>query len=291
MNRISSLDGVFKIFEIIKFQHFSLKSVLVNPSAQQRCSFASIAHSVLVWVFLTACITFLSVTSFIYGSDGQSTASTFYGNDSLEQNKLNFVMKFIVMGNAFGAIYASLVVSIVKKHHFVKFFKYSDQISRICELEFRYRVRYENLKRELHVALVAVLSAFLFGIIIVLASAIIGSQLLCITVLIILTMIPSFFLCLFTLKFYFYAQVVNFQLRLFMQLLENSFSGNLNKSKVLQLRKIFTIIRDMVQQINKSTNIVLVFILFLDLISFTRYSFILLMIFGGKRDDHIGRKT
>jgi 7tm Chemosensory receptor len=243
MNGISSLDGVFKIFEITKMQNFSLKSVVLDSSAQQRCSFASTAYSVLVWIVLTASVLFLAVVRPVYDKDFK------------EQSIVHFLVKCIVMGNSFASMYASLIVSIVKNQHFVKFFKGADQISRICEQEFGHRVKYDNLKRKFHVTAAVIISVFLLGILLILAS--LSSQPVEIMAMIIVSMISSFFLCLIGLKFYFYVEVVNFQLRLFNQLLENSFSGSLNLIKVLHLRRIFTIIRDMVQQVNKSMSIYL----------------------------------
>jgi 7tm Chemosensory receptor len=286
MDNISSLDGVFKVFQLTGIQFFSLKTVLTEPKAKSvREKIFTAFHVVLVWIICLVSLVFQTHTNYHHYTD------------SLEQNSLNFFMKFVTIFNCFAVVYINLIASWAKNNEFVKFFKDAEKIAKLCLREFNTRLNYTKLKKIL-LTIMACYLVFCLCCVLTVIKSFNSSSFRAL-----LIALPNMIINIIYFKFNFHVQILNFHLKALRDIMEREFQhqpeycrdevigfGSQEARKVFVYRKIFSLTKNMADQINSSMGVVLLLIFVLPVISVTRNGYKLIMIFSGHSDESFGGK-
>lgn len=293
MDKVSSLAGVFRVFELFGVQQFSLDGKAKSESKRQKM--LSVIHLIIVWglgSLSMAVLTYYRIEDY---------------RNSEENNKLSYLMRLVSLNLTLASVYVNLVTSRTHNVHFVKIFENAEGISKLALREFGHRVNYKELIRGLKcvlglfVGFYALVMVYLV-IQFILMDAFSIKELLFYCWL----LIPNIVVSIGLVKYNFYVQIVNFHLRNLQNLIKNEFSrpepfqvtaicvisvreSNRQKSnQIMAMRKIFWFIKDNTDRINDSMGYLILAIIFLVFIRLVTsvYSFILL-INGNSASDNL----
>lgn len=276
MNQISSLDSVFKVFEAFGLQNFSLKLEL-SLKPNKRRAFWSKLHLMFVWSFLS-----LALFVFLSNVDLEDP-------DLQDANSLHLFLKCLALSSILGSVYSGLAVTLVRNCCFIKFFKSAEKISKISSQEFQHEANYSKLKRTLGSRMIVFVLQLVSAIIYVTFTAYVKGGVEHFFYLILVTSLLEVLVLIF-IKFNFYIWIINFQLILLLdlmgpfdrrtQILLGSNRPNETR-KVLAIRKIFCLIVEMADQVNRSMGVIMLFFLMLAAVSFIRNGYKIFMILAG----------
>lgn len=269
MDKISSLAGVFRIFEILKFQNFSLDSPMTGEkrTTKREKVFAAI-HSVIVWGVITSMIVTLSYVRILHVL-----------KTSL---KLVVILKLVLLGITFSSIFVNLVTSKTRNARFVRIFKNTEDIARLCNEVFGHQLSYAKLKQRMRISLSVCLGFYAFVVISMFTQFSVSEVLLRkMWIFLVFSVISMAYV-----KYNFYVKIVNFHLEVLRDLIkeivekqkklrgssislfEIEMSTSWDNKKVQTLFKIFCKIRDIVSQINSSMGFLLLLICFVAFANF-----------------------
>ena len=278
MDKISALDGVFKIFQVFGHQFFSVKSVQVNQKGKIWKKVLKTVHIVII----------LSIILFLHLM--WLTVSFLARRSSPKQFKFNFFFNVIMSVLGFLTHNVNIVESWLKKCEYFEFFKITDDLSKLWIAEFGVCISYKRLKKmfELLSLSLLIFSFFmLIGHILLCDKTLIpGSGLEILSKTFLVTMINLIFM-----KFYFYWQIVHFHLKVLRDQMQRKAhpekSHFISSRDVIIFRKVFCMIREMSNRINRAMELVFAQILLLSCVSIIRDGFKLFMLVGDKSNDNI----
>lgn len=283
MNEITTLDGVFKIFEVFGFQTFSIESEL-NPKTENRRRVWSTLYLLLVWATFTTSL--LLISKMIW----EEFSETF------GQEGLSFFMKFVDTTNLLVSVFAMLLLALLRKRNMIKFFKDAREISRIWKQEFNHEVNYRQLKHAMLVINVCFVLHYVVAqaVVMLLKESAYDRMLNSFRAII----YESVFLM--DVQFNFYVQIIRFNLKQLIRVMSENLCDaqvvvsqeNRDRSsqtmKILACRKIFFLIKKMSDEVNSAMGAVVLLMLTQIILSFLRNGFTFFMFIGGYDNGNIG---
>lgn len=256
MNNISVLDIFSKVFQILCLQCFSLKSV----NEKTKGKYPSIYYTVY--------IIFILAGSTVFAFMGYKN----FSSTSKADNYLNLVIKFLNFANYFGSIFFCLIFTFVKNLKLLRFFQLSTKIANLCSTEFNHDINFKKLRKPLAVPLI--LYSLLFIVLFFrLAKFSVSSGIFVDVVEPVCWLIIVVFIFAIVFRFYFYVCIVNFHLEVLRVLITENFSSeseqtvfdrktmqimrvysnmHLKRGKIVVLRKIYMMIKEMASCVNET---------------------------------------
>lgn len=270
MNKISSLGEVFRLFEILGFQRFSLESVLVGRKKETTWRrVAKAIHITIIWVVISCSIALLGRGRF-----------DLYRNSS-ESNKFSYLMNLVLFGISCSSIFVNLLTSKTRNARFVRIFENAENMMKLCDEGFGHRVSYEKLKQRMRIILAAFFVYFSICCILVCEENSVLSMSFGRFLLFLWLYLVNGIVSVALVKYNFYVQIVIFHLEALRDLLKQKilkpresrwaliclievdqpFEPFDDVNAMLSVRKILIMIKSMVSEINKSMDFLLLLIL------------------------------
>jgi hypothetical protein len=264
MEHISVLDKLSWPFQFLGLQCFSLKNLKgKNPSVFYRI----IGTLWIIWAFLFAGLAY----------------SDFKNTNFDKINYLNLVIKFFNFVNYSASIFICVISTYLNHGKLIEFFRNAEKVSNFCFCEFNYKVNFGLMKKSLitsyifHVAYFTTLLQFL--------SFFKGTDIFNQIIKPTFWLIIAIYIQMIVMRFNFYVRVVNFLLKTSSDLIREHFlkvklqdsniieksvniwkvSSNfyLEKRKVVVLRKIYLLIKEMSDCINSTMGVIIFLRLFM----------------------------
>lgn len=289
MENIASFDVCTKPFEVLGLQCFSLKS-LKNVGKYPSNNYK--LYMIVFYAFL----------SFTHGTL-IFTAYTMH-KDTTVENNLNRMMKHFIYSNFTLLQLACLIMSYFKNFRYVQFFRNVEKISTICSFEFHHKIVYKKLRKSLLTALISY-AIFYVGInVYTVAIFDYVTRPLMELPMEIISLFPFLFLHMAVIRIGFYVHIVNFHLKVLRNLITGQFAKEFQfydnnfpsselkvqktfvpknnlKRKVLTLRKIFMLIKEMANHVEETMGIIVLLMLLMMITSITRNGYKIFMVFTG----------
>lgn len=287
MERLSALSNCFKIFEIVGLQFFTLNSGDKLTTGQQSTCFKLLIAA--AWMLILPGLVVNLLTSFI--------------DPKVEKSTISVMVEIVIDISMTIAVLLTPVLSVLKNSQLEKFFLNVQKISEICALELYFNVNYQNLKRSLKKFVMAFVSFYVFFIFTMIVDFK-SSQTIFDLFMSIIGVITIFYVHLIVLRFNFYAQLVNFLLNILKLLVVENLSKENGKTlqvitvtknidelqKIIILRKIYILIREMAQILSEVMGLPILFELTVATTSLTSHLFKFALIIVGVSDFAILRK-
>lgn len=290
MNGVSSLGGVFKVFEVFGFQTYSIESKLNQKSGIRRSIWSKL-HLTFVWAINALLLLVLPLKQL---------------NDYLDSEKHHtpqFFVDFLGYTSTFVLVCVNLVMSLMRKRCFIKFFKNADEISRLCCNEFGYLINYKKLKR----FLMFINALFILQLMAFLGFLISSEKSLIEKFFDFLRLITFELVILTFVQLIFFVQIIHFNLEHFKRLIKRTLNvafvdpprkyrvhrimpRHANTKKIRAITKIFCLIKEMTDQINKAMRFVVLIGLMLVVLSSIRNGHMLFMLIRGFGNETIAGK-
>jgi 7tm Chemosensory receptor len=279
MDKISYLDGVFKVFEVFGHQLFSLKTVFENQKVKTWKKIIKGIYFGATFLLPLSLLLALFVFSFLKY------------RDSMKNETLNNLLSLFMYGFLFMTINLNILLSWIKNFEYVEFYRTTDEISKLWIRKFGLAVSYKNLRRRLIILSLFQLS---FNVLLLVpnVATVFGLSNPSEVLQELFKQCLSTIISLIFLRIVFYIQILNFHLRFLRDnfkerlhpVLDNApLRGNVDARPfdtrgIIFLRKIYTMIRKMSQQFNRAMGLVITFIFVLSWLIITIYGYKMFMI-------------
>lgn len=289
MECLSALKNCFKIFEIVGLQFFTLNSSDKMITGQHSRCFKLLI--VAAWMLILPGLVVFLIPSYI--------------DPNIEKSAISIIVVVVINVSTTTAVILTPVLSFFKNSQLKKFFINAQKTSEICSQELYFNVNYQNLKRPLNKFMIIFLSLYAI-LIFTLIADFTGSQALSTLLMTVVTLIPIFFTHLIVLRFNFYVQVINFLLNVLKQLVLKNLSKEKDNSaptqvvtvtkniddlqKIIALRKIYILIREMAQIVSGVMGIPILLELIVSTTGLTKNLFTFALIIVGLSDVWILRR-
>lgn len=277
MEYITVLNKFTWPFQFLGLQNVSLNNVNQNSDPKYPSRWFNLV--VFFWIL------WASVFSAFIFYDFKETSGA-------HMNYLNLVIKFLNFANYSTSIFIAVFSSFKNHSKLVNFFRKAEQISNYFSNEFNYKVNFAKMKKPLAVCY------FLYFILFVSLSQFLGyfkqedayNKFIKPS----FWMIIAIYIQVIVMRFNFYVRVVNFLLESLTDLVKENFLCNHNKfdgkmeiievrkicpnefierSKVITIRKIYSLIKDMANIINQTMGLVVFLRIFMIITNMIRYGY------------------
>lgn len=261
MEKVSVLNNFTFLFQFLGLQTFSLK--ILSEKTRSKYPSKIFCGFVIFWIFMALMFFVFVFEEFLYDT-----------NES--RNSLEIVFSFFNNLNYSSSILIGAVLTFVNHSKLVEFFQKSEEISKLFDRVFGFRIKFSEIKENLIVC-------YCFNLVYILimpfyvSSLIDGFDIYDHLIKPILWMIIKIHIQMIVMRFFLYVQVVNFLLENLIKAVAESFIIHQNqilhsneknawkffspkvcdKQKIVTIRKIYLLIREMVKIINDSMGFVI----------------------------------
>lgn len=263
MGSIEVLENCTKVFQVMGLQCFSLNSFNIERKSESVSAFKKI------YVIGIFALCLVMIGCWIQMS---------FDHNNLLNSVLNVTMALLLIL----LFSTSLFVSYWKHLVFVDFFRNSQTISALTKLEFNSDINFDKLNRVMN----KMMWKFIFNILslkLIYVILIYYNENYYLN-LVLISLFPSLIMKMAVLRFGFYVCIINFHLKSLKKIMCQQFSNSKPqkfkknqiirmKSKILKLRKIYSLIETMAKNVNDSLGLTIFFFLCLSISAVVRYGY------------------
>lgn len=273
MENISTLNKLTWPFQVLGLQCFSLKNFSKKPSGY----FCFVTVFWIVWASAFVAFTF---------EDFKITTSA-------NVNYLSLVIKFSNFTNYSTSIFICVTSTYLNHSKLMEFFRNSERISNLFLYEFNYKINFRRMKKGLIVSYLLYL--IFFTTLPYFLTFFEGTEIYTRYVKPTFWLIIGIYIQIIVIRFSFYVRVVNFLLKILADLIRENFSKSqlpkpdvkgkfvevwkvcpnnyLENRKVVVLRKIYLMIKEMADCINETMGLIIFIRLFMVITNMIRFGY------------------